>query len=116
MPARPPRGEVPSGAAPAQGRQDRRPQRGNAQPGQAAPPQNRNQGPRPERDRRPQGPTSTEPSNLGQGRVFKRGAESPAGPSPERQTRPGRAAADPSEVSAESVARVTGLRAIRSRV
>jgi cell fate regulator YaaT (PSP1 superfamily) len=88
MPARPPRGEVPSGAAPAQGRQDRRPQRGNAQPGQAAPPQNRNQGPRHERDRRPQGPTSTEPSNLGQGRVFKRGSESPAGPPAERQTRP----------------------------
>src|SRR5688572_20212965 len=88
MPARPPRGEVPSGAAPAQGRQDRRPQRGNTQPGQAAPPQNRNQGPRPERDRRPQGPTSTEPSNLGQGRVFKRGADAPGDRPAERQPRP----------------------------
>ncbi|MEO8541562.1 MAG: regulatory iron-sulfur-containing complex subunit RicT [bacterium] len=114
MPARPPRQEPgqQQGQRP-QGRQDRSQQNGGRRQGgpesgatqpqqQREQPPQREQRPRPDRGPRPQGqqgpgPQRTEPQNLGQGRVFRRGGDAPAdgAPGQAREPRPPREPREP---------------------
>ncbi|MGE3074509.1 MAG: stage 0 sporulation family protein [Dehalococcoidia bacterium] len=114
VPARPPRREP--GQEQPQGRgQDRRPQRGG-RPQQGDQQQPREQRPRPER-RPPQGPQSA-PSNLGEGRVFRRsGSGQPQPPRPERQQPPpaNESSAEGSNTSGEGQPRRSSRRRNRRR-
>ena len=86
VPARPPRQDGPQQERPQGRQQDTRPQRGSQpqrEPQQRGQPQQpRDQRPRPERgERRSAGPApGSSPSNLGEGRVFRRGGDSPGQP------------------------------------
>ena len=94
MPARPPREQQQADRP--QGRQDRPQQTGGRRqggPDAGQPPQQREQRPRQDRGPRPQGQGQprTEPQNVGQGRIFRRGGETPADgsavPRPPREPR-----------------------------